>query len=106
MSKPTKLDNSPAMRQAIAALGREGVHFKQTSGHQLKVGPFSFYPGKGTIFRDTEIRARDEKGLPAFLRLLRGDGYADAGGKPVQPVDDPDAFFIDLGDPDDEFEVE
>ncbi|MDY8108862.1 hypothetical protein U0C82_06850 [Fulvimarina sp. 2208YS6-2-32] len=94
------------MLQAIAVLEREGVRFKQTSGHQLKVGLLSFYPGKGTIYRDRDPHALDAKGLPAFLRLLRDDGLADANSKPVRPVDDPAGFAIDLGDPNDKFAVE
>lgn len=97
------MPNSPAkhttaMHQASAALARAGVHFQQPSGFQLKVGPFSFYPTKGTIFRDGETGARNERGLPAFLLILRDTGHADANDKPVKPVDDPDGFIIDFGE--------
>lgn len=97
--------NSPttAMHQAAAALARAGVHFLQPTGFQLKVGPYSFYPGKGTIYRDGDVRARPEKGLPAFLRLLRDEGHAGADATPVKPVDDPDSYMLELPDEDDEF---
>lgn len=91
-------NQTPAMHQASAALVRAGVNFQQPSPYQIKVGQFSFYPTKGTIFRDGETGARNERGLSAFLRILRDTGHADAQDKPVKPVDDPDSFIIDLGD--------
>lgn len=102
----TAPNHTTAMHQAAAALTRAGVHFHQPSGFQIKVGRFSFYPSKGTIFRDGEMHAREVRGLPAFLRLLRDEGHADANDKPVKPVDDPDAFFINLPDEDDDFATE
>ena len=97
------INHTTAMLQATAALARAGVRFQQKTGFQLKVGPFSFYPGKGTIYRDGDLQAFEEKGLPAFLRLLRDDGLAGADATPVKPVDDPEDFVIDLGDQDGEF---
>jgi hypothetical protein len=99
-------NHTPAMHQASAALVRAGVNFQQPSPHQIKVGQFSFYPTKGTIFRDGEMQARSERGLPAFLRILRDTGHADADDKPVKPVDDPDAFIVKRLDEDDDFATE
>lgn len=96
-------NHTTAMYQATAALSRAGVHFQQPSGFQIKVGRFSFYPTKGTIFRDGDLQARSERGLPAFLRILRDTGHADADDKPVKPVEDPDTFIVKRPDEDDDF---
>ena len=91
-------DHTTAMHQASAALARAGVNFQRPSPHQIKVGHFSFYPTKGTIFRDGETAARNERGLPAFLRILRATGHTDVHDKPAKPVETPEGFFIDLGE--------
>src|SRR5215211_2987444 len=71
MDQALPLDESPAMRAAKDRLNREGIHFEQASRYQLKVDAFNFYPGKGTIFVDQELKVRKEKGLDAFITLVR-----------------------------------
>jgi hypothetical protein len=63
--------NSPEMSFALERLGVERVRHKQTSEFQIKVGPYNYYPGKGTIFIDGDREARPERGLESFITLLR-----------------------------------
>ncbi len=63
--------NSPQMNSALERLRTERIRHKQTSEYQIKVGPYNFYPGKGTIFMDSDREARPERGLDAFVVLLR-----------------------------------
>jgi hypothetical protein len=89
-----------SMNQAVAALTRAGVRFQQPTPFQLKVGSASYYPSKGTIFCDGEIRARDERGIAAFLRLLRHEGLADPDASLVCVADDLSSIFLDVPDDD------
>ena len=63
--------NSPEMNSALERLRTERVRHQQTSEYQIKVGPYNFYPGKGTIFRDGDRAARPERGIDEFVALLR-----------------------------------
>jgi hypothetical protein len=58
------------MLQALDRLRAEGIRYKQTSNFQIKVGPYNFYPGKGTIFMDREVEARVERGLNSFIDIV------------------------------------
>jgi hypothetical protein len=62
--------NSLEMRIALERLAAERIRHAQTSKFQIKVGPYNFYPGKGTIYLDGELEARSERGLEEFLGLL------------------------------------
>lgn len=62
--------NSPEMNAALKQLATERIGHKQTSQFQIKVGPYNFYPGKGTIFIDGDREARPERGLDAFIALI------------------------------------
>ena len=61
---------STEMRRALHRLRAEGIQYKQTSDFQIKVGPYNFYPGKGTIFMDKEVEARVERGLDNFVNIV------------------------------------
>ncbi|MEY9180577.1 hypothetical protein [Bradyrhizobium sp. USDA 313] len=63
--------NCPEMNSALERLRTERVRHQQTSEYQIKVGPYNFYPGKGTIFMDGDREARPERGLDEFVALLR-----------------------------------
>ncbi|MDA9505852.1 hypothetical protein XI09_14655 [Bradyrhizobium sp. CCBAU 11386] len=63
--------NSPEMNFALERLRTERIRHKQTSEYQIKVGPYNFYPGKGTIFMDGDREARPERGIDGFVALLR-----------------------------------
>ena len=63
-------DDSPAMRAALHWLTQAGVVFTRPTRYQLKIGPLSFYPDKGTLYRDGDRQALPDRGLPALQRLL------------------------------------
>lgn len=44
--------DGPEMRDAIDALNAAGVRFTRQTEHQLKIGPWNYYPARGTLFRD------------------------------------------------------
>jgi hypothetical protein len=58
------------MIAALERLRAERIRHKQTSEFQIKVGPYNYYPGKGTIFMDRDLGARPERGLDKFIRLV------------------------------------
>ena len=62
--------NSPEMSIALERLAAERIRHEQTSDFQIKVGPFNFYPDKGTIYMDGDREARPERGLESFLALI------------------------------------
>lgn len=89
------------MQEATAALQRAGAPFEQKTEFHIKVHAFNFWPETGTIMVDGELKRRSEKGLPAFMRLLRDARLASAN--PMQPVDGRQDFVFDPGDQDSEF---
>lgn len=66
-----KRPNTSQMNSALERLRAERIRHQQTSEYQIKVGPYNFYPGKGTIFVDGEEGVRTERGLDSFVALLR-----------------------------------
>jgi len=66
----THLDDSPAMRAALRWLTQAGLRFTRPTRYQLKIGALSFYPDKGTLYRDGDRQALPERGLPALQSLL------------------------------------
>lgn len=67
--QPLPSDDSK-MRRAIEALNEAGIRFTRPTKYQLKVDDLNFYPTKGTIFRDGDDAALNERGLEAFMALL------------------------------------
>ncbi|QQO14788.1 hypothetical protein JJB99_00905 [Bradyrhizobium diazoefficiens] len=63
--------NTSQMNSALERLRAERIRHQQTSEYQIKVGPYNFYPGKGTIFMDGDREAHPERGLDEFVALLR-----------------------------------
>ncbi|UGA43020.1 hypothetical protein HU230_0032820 [Bradyrhizobium quebecense] len=63
-------DNSDEMNSAIKRLTALGIRHQQTSPFQIKVGPYNFYPNKGTIYLDGAKTALTERGLEKFLTIL------------------------------------
>jgi len=55
----------------MESLDVEGIRFRKLTAFQLKVGLYSFYPGKGTIYLDCAPQARAERGLECFIELVR-----------------------------------
>jgi hypothetical protein len=66
-----RTDNSYEMNLAIDRLNAEHIRHEQTTDYQLKVGPYNFYPGTGTIFLDGASDRQPERGLENFLLLIR-----------------------------------
>lgn len=64
-------DDNDKMRLAMQYLDAEGVRYKMKTAFQLKVGPYNFYPGKGTIYMDGDQESRPERGLDHFLMIVR-----------------------------------
>lgn len=64
-------DNERKMKSALDRLQTERINHRRTSPFQIKVGPYNFYPGRGTIFVDGEIKARSQRGLDNFIMLIR-----------------------------------
>jgi len=64
-------ENDILMREAMESLDAQGIRFKKPTAFQLKVGLYSFYPGKGTIYLDGAPQARPERGLERFLELVQ-----------------------------------
>ncbi len=58
------------MIAAIHTLNEMGVTFKRPTLYQLKIGDLSYYPGRGTIFRDGSPAAMPEKGLDALVVII------------------------------------
>lgn len=56
--------------EAIKALQARNIRFLRPTKYQLKVGDLSYYPGKGTIFRDGDVEALKERGIESFLELV------------------------------------
>ena len=78
------------MREAIAELNRAGVTYSRTSKHQIKRGDLSYYPARGTIFRDGDARAMDARGLEAFMALICCDRTPSSGSLQLQLSSDDD----------------
>jgi hypothetical protein len=58
------------MTLALERLAAQRIRHEQTTAFQIKVGPFNFYPDKGTIYRDGDQKARPERGIENFLALI------------------------------------
>ena len=58
-------DDSHAMRNAIAWCAAQGLPVRRVSPHQIKVGPYNFYPNPGTFNRD-DIQQKQTGGFESF----------------------------------------
>lgn len=61
--------------QQIKVLVDLGFEVARLTRYQYKIGPHSFYPGKGTIVTDPCDRHR-ERGLEALLEVLKAETRA------------------------------
>lgn len=62
--------DSPKMNEAINWLEKHGYSVSRPTKWQLKIGPFNFYPDKGTIHQDRNHQPHPDRGLAALQRLL------------------------------------
>jgi hypothetical protein len=58
------------MTEALAWLDAHGIRVTRPTAWQLKIGPYNYYPDKGTIHRDGDRQPHPERGLPALQQLL------------------------------------
>ena len=61
------------MALALKELEELGYRPIKCSTHQLKIGPYNYYPAKRTIFKDLESKARNQRGLSEFINILESD---------------------------------
>lgn len=64
------------MGLAIKALLQLKIPFQKTSEFHLKVGDWNFWPSSGSIYRDGDPQKRPERGLDAFIKLIKSE-YSD-----------------------------
>jgi len=64
--------DSQCMQDAISKLLRAGLKPYRTSHHQLKCGPYNFWPSTGAIVKDPWHRLA-EVGINAFIRLATAE---------------------------------
>lgn len=62
---------NPTVQAAVRRLAQAGVAHDLKTLYQIKVADLSFYPGKGTIFRDGDPGALEQHGLDAFIRMVQ-----------------------------------
>jgi hypothetical protein len=72
MTQYAQPNDPQPMKDAIDTLNEMGVTFQRPTVYQLKIGDLSFYPGRGTIFRDGSPGAMAEKGLDALVLIIKG----------------------------------
>jgi hypothetical protein len=85
-AEPYTFSSDEAVDQAIMVLKEAGVRYiEKKTQFQLKIGPFNYYPAKGTIYRDGEPKARSESGVQALVALLRKSGMTVAKGTTDSP---------------------
>jgi hypothetical protein len=70
MTQYAQPNDPQPMKDAIDTLNEMGVTFQRPTLYQLKIGELSFYPGRGTIFRDGSPAAMTEKGLDALVVII------------------------------------
>lgn len=72
MTQHNQPNDPQSMKEAIDALNKLGVPFQRPTLYQLKIADLSYYPGRGTIFRDGSQKAMTENGLDALLFIIKG----------------------------------
>ena len=72
MTQHPRSNDPLPMKEAIDTLNEMGVTFQRPTVYQLKIGDLSFYPGRGTIFRDGSPAAMPETGLQALVLVING----------------------------------
>jgi len=72
MTQHARPNDPQPMKDAIDTLNELGITFKRPTQYQLKIADLSYYPGRGTIFRDGSPKAMPEKGLEAVVLVING----------------------------------
>jgi len=79
MTQYLRPNDPQPMIDAIYTLHELGVTFKRPTLYQLKIADLSYYPGRGTIFRDGSPEVMPQKGLQALLVVIQGMGQLRPG---------------------------
>ena len=74
MTIKDKQSGDDAMQLAMAWLDARGIHYQHLPPHQLKIDAVNFWPGRGTITKDGELKKRPDKGLAGLEATLLAEG--------------------------------
>ena len=74
MTIKDKQSGDDAMQLAMAWLDARGIHYQHLPPHQLKIDAVNFWPGRGTITKDGELKKRPVKGLAGLEATLLAEG--------------------------------
>lgn len=78
--------DGPAMRDAIDALNAAGVRFTRQTEHHLKIGPWNYYPTRGTLYHDaTSHNVMRDVDLDALIDQI-GTPERRQNGRPKRPL--------------------
>lgn len=94
-----KPDDSIQMQRAIKRLVSNGYDVLRKSPHQLKVGPFNFYPDRGTITQDGAKRI-EQKGIEHFITRLKEREVPTKSRSPFRKRENKDASLTIVLEPD------
>ena len=72
MTQHPRPNDPQPMKDAIDRLNELRVTFNRPTQYQLKIGDLSYYPGRGTIFRDGSPKAMPKRGLEALVLVING----------------------------------
>ena len=79
MTIKDKQSGDDAMQLAMAWLDARGIHYQHLPPHQLKIDAVNFWPGRGTITKDGELKKRPVKGLAGLEATLFAGGLLPTG---------------------------
>ena len=79
MTIKDKQSGDDAMQLAMAWLDARGIHYQHLPPHQLKIDAVNFWPGRGTITKDGELKKRPVKGLAGLEATLLAEGLLSTG---------------------------
>ena len=84
MTTKDKQSGDDAMQLAMAWLDAREIHYQHLPPHQLKVDAVNFWPGRGTITKDGEVKKRPVKGLAGLEATLLAEGLL--SNRPLQAL--------------------
>lgn len=83
---------------ALKRLISENIWFTKKTDYHIKVGRYNFWPKTGTIFVDGETQRSQQRGLDAFIDMIKSDRDILLKFKYQKGVDASDKVVrIDLG---------
>ena len=83
---------------ALKRLVSENIWFTKKTDYHVKVGRYNFWPKTGTIFVDGETQRSKQRGLDAFIDMIKSDRDILLKFKYQKSIDASDkVVLIDLG---------